>query len=53
MAKKKIKQPTSTISFKTRDEQQAAIRKAKMKHASLSHCARDLFSAYQPTSLIK
>jgi hypothetical protein len=38
----------TTISFRNKAEKSAAIRKAKVRHASLSHCARELFANYQP-----
>lgn len=48
MAKKKSKQPTSTISFRSKQERSEAIRKSKVRHASLSHLARNLFNDYNP-----
>lgn len=45
---KKPKQTLATISFNSEKEKGAAVRKSKVRHASLSHCARDLFKRYQP-----
>lgn len=48
MAPKKKPQPTATISFKSEQEKQDAHRKAKVRHASFSHCARELFKNFKP-----
>lgn len=47
MAKKKT-QPLAAISFTTHKEKAEALRKSKVRHASFSHCARDLFKQYKP-----